>query len=176
MKKLIIFFLLIASTASADNLSATFDLTIKHSLRRVSGLANLADSGSMNVYQELVNGTATDTPQASKVFSVRATISSATPATYDLTSLSGGFGDSILFYHVKAMAIKNLSSGSSIIIGSGTDPWLGVASPATEITIPEGGVMALLAPSAGFPVDTDTGLTIGTLSDIASFDLILLGN
>jgi len=176
MKKLIIFFLLIALTANADSLSAVFDLTIDHAFRRVSGLTNLTNVGSLQARQELTNGTATDSAQVSQIFSVRATITSDTPAVYDLTSLAGGFGDSILFSRVKAMVVKNLSSGSSIIIGSGTYPWLGVASPATEITIPEGGALALLAPNAGFPVETDTNLTISTTAAVASFDLILLGN
>ncbi len=175
MKKIILLFALcLAVTAFGDDLSSFFNLEIIHTFERVSGAKMLKDTGKLSAWTEFIYGTATDSAQATTIYTARGTVGSSTPTVYDVASLTGSFGDHIAFTALKMMVVKNLSSGASITIGSGATPLYLNATPAALITIPPDGVWAVCAPLAGLPVGSFSNLRISSAS-IASYDLVLVG-
>lgn len=178
MKKLIIFSLILACCAvylRGDTLSAIFALNVVHDLKRVAGGTVTHDKGNFRINQGFINGNATDSAQASFIYSADADITSATAVLIDLNAIADPFGTSANLATVKVMALRNTGETGNIIFGNGATPFAPGMATATTVTIPPMGAYVMAAPYAGFAVATPSYLHISTADDAASYELRIIG-
>jgi len=177
MRRLILFLLLatIGITLWGDSLSSLLSIGIYHELKRVSGNTITRDIGNFKVSIGFEDGTATDSLEASKVYSIRGEVSSASPLTYDLASISGQLGGTTTFSRVKCFGIKNLDLTDSLILGSGSLPWKGDLATASVETFGPNGGKVIWSPYEGLDASVTDRLIYLDSTDVASFDLLIVG-
>lgn len=105
----------------------------------------------------------------------------STPQSPDLTALTGGQGDTS-FSKIKVFALFNneaAGTGKSVIIGNGTNPFVGPFGAGTHtLTVPAGcGVVIYTKENAGWPVTGGTGdiLKLDPGANNVSVTLVLAG-
>jgi hypothetical protein len=166
---------LIAAASGADTLSALLSVDLRHDLVSVSGSSIAHDKGNLRISQGFIDGNATDTAQASVVYSAGADITSATAIIVDLNAITGAFGSVLDLATVKALAVRNTGESGDIILNDGADPFAPGMATATIITLPPQGAYIVAAPYAGYAVATPSYLHISTADDAASYSLVILG-
>lgn len=102
----------------------------------------------------------------------------------DNLDLAGGvtdpFGNTLTFVDVKAIFIRaSAANTNNLVIGNGTNPFNGPLSAAGTITLPPGGVLALIHPGAGWGVTGSTAdvlkIANGGAGTSVDFDILVLG-
>lgn len=128
----------------------------------------------------LLQGTATGL--ADLMFADTRTLAASANESLDLAgSLVDPLGAVLTFVKIKAIWVKaNSANTNSVIVGAGTNPFVGPLGGTTPtVTIPPGGVMLLVHPGAGWTVTASTGDILKFANSSSgtgvTYDLILIG-
>ena len=166
----------LAAPLAAESITAIYSVGISHEAKRVSGETVARDVGKFRVSTGFDAGTATDDAQIDTVWSVQAQVSSSSAVSYDLQSLAGKFGDTLVFERVKFFGIHNLDGTDTLRIGSGTTPWAFGQATQTVVTIPPYGSWCQSGPLNGWDASVTARLiNIESTAGLASFDLVIGG-
>ncbi len=126
--------------------------------------------------------------QVDKAYSETHTLAASASRTLDLTSLTDIFAAALAFVRIKAILIfadaGNANTvdvfkyGATEFTGPVTLGGIALDTPTLTLSVPPGGLLTLLAPTAaGWPVSTTTDLTIanGGGGTSVTYDVLLLG-
>lgn len=157
----------------AKTVSGNVSAGIRASWRKDLDIGALGNAPTLSFDQALANGDAAN--QINNAIADTGTVSDGAPVTVDLDGGTDPGGDTVNATAVKALLIKNASSsGSGFTVGGTFDSWLGASGDAVKVM--PGGMLLLVAPSAGYAVTADTadGLTITAVSEDQDYEVIVL--
>ncbi|MFL6141575.1 MAG: hypothetical protein ACJ72N_06870 [Labedaea sp.] len=120
---------------------------------------------------------------ADRLYQIKPTIAASGTLDVDLAgTLTDPFGAALTFARIRAFYLKaNASNTNNVVIGNGTNPWLGWfgAAAHTEIVQPNGLSLHVAPTTAGWPVTAATADILHFANSGAgtgvTFELILIG-
>jgi hypothetical protein len=139
-------------------LTANVGVVAQSEYTKANDLSTTKDQVALAISLPFTEGTGDD--QADRLFHDKRTLGDGASENLDLSgSLADVYGATLTFVKIKAMIIQNLSSARTLTIGNASSNafinWVGGTTH--MVNIPPGGVLALVAPKAGFAVTAGTG-------------------
>ena len=131
----------------AVSLSASINISISATHVNALDLGNVTDSVSRTISQAFANGAGAN--QANKFYHDQIDIAASGSTTLDLSgSLTDGLGQTVTIAELKALIVKNNSTGDKLTMGDATNPVGIFGADAHTIDIFPGGVFAMTWPTA----------------------------
>ena len=143
-----------------------FSVSVKYNQTATFGGGNVMLAGEYLNEIRYQPGTATDGKEIDCYYSASGTVSSATPISIDLRSLTSFQGTALSINTVKIFALKNNGSVASISVGG---VWL-----ATETIEPYGSVI-ISSPLAGKTVSSGSSDIIISTASSSTYEIFIAG-